>query len=472
MPMIDTMRYVSTRGQAPLHDFSGVLLSGLAEDGGLYIPESWPEFSASDWRSLRGLPYPELAARVMAPFTEGAIDYGTLLSLAREAYAGFGHPAIVPLVQLDGELFAQELFHGPTLAFKDLAMQLLGRLFDHVLAQQDRRVTIVGATSGDTGSAAIEACRDRARLDVVILHPLDRTSEVQRRQMTTVLSPNIANLAVEGSFDDCQDLVKAMFADLPFRQQMQLSAVNSINWARVAAQVPYYVAAALALGAPDRPVTFAVPTGNFGNVLAAWVARRVGLPVARLVIGANRNDILTRFLAANDMSVQGVAPSLSPSMDIQVSSNFERLLFELLDRDAGACAAIMTGFRRDGRMAVPDAAWGAATDAFRGLALDDAQTLAEIRRLHDEAGYVADPHSAIGIAAGRAWHLPGTPTVAMATAHPAKFPGAMQSAIGAAPALPPRLADLYQREERYRVVPNRLDAVQDAVRAAVLKNAA
>ncbi len=461
--MIMPMRYVSTRGQAQSLDFAGVLLAGLAEDGGLFVPESWPEFSAADWRALRGLPYPELAARVMAPFTAGAIDHETLLGLTREAYAGFGHPATAPLVQLDRELFALELFHGPTLAFKDMAMQLLGRLFDHVLTQQDRRVTIVGATSGDTGSAAIEACRDKPRLDVVILHPRGRTSEVQRRQMTTVLSPNITNLAVEGTFDDCQDLVKAMFADAPFRQRMRLSAVNSINWARVAAQIPYYVAAALALGAPDREVTFAVPTGNFGNVLAAWAARRMGLPVARLVIGANRNDILARFLAGNDMSVQGVVPSLSPSMDIQVSSNFERLLFELLDRDAAACTRIMTEFRRDGRMAVPDAAWGAATCLFRGLALDDAQTMAEIRRLRDEAGYVADPHTAIGIAAGRAWPVAGTPTVAMATAHPAKFPDAMRTALGVAPALPPRLADLYERPERYRVVPNRLDAVQEAM---------
>ncbi len=461
--MIEAMRYVSTRGQAPSLDFAGVLLAGLAEDGGLFMPESWPRFSAADWRAMRGLSYPELAARVMAPFTAGAIDHETLLGLAREAYAGFGHPATAPLVQIDREMFAMELFHGPTLAFKDMAMQLLGRLFDHVLTRQDRRVTIVGATSGDTGSAAIEACRDKPRLDVVILHPRGRTSEVQRRQMTTVLSPNIANLAVEGTFDDCQDLVKAMFADVPFRQRMRLSAVNSINWARVAAQIPYYVAAALALGAPDREVAFAVPTGNFGNVLAAWAARRMGLPVARLVIGANRNDILARFLAGNDMSVQGVVPSLSPSMDIQVSSNFERLLFELLDRDAAACARIMTGFRQDGRMVVPDAAWSAATGLFRGLAVDDTQTMTEIRRLRDEAGYVADPHTAIGIAAGRAWAVPGMPTVAMATAHPAKFPDAMRAALGTAPALPPRLADLYERPERYRVVANRLDAVEEAM---------
>ncbi len=470
--MIRSMRYISTRGRAPTHDFAGVLLAGLAEDGGLYVPQSWPEFSPAEWRAMRGLPYPELAARVMAPFMAGAIDVDTLLRLCRDAYAAFGHPAVVPLVQLDHDLFVMELFHGPTLAFKDVAMQLLGRLFDHVLREHDQRVTIVGATSGDTGSAAIEACRDRDRVEMVILHPHGRTSEVQRRQMTTVLSPNITNLAVEGTFDDCQDLVKAMFADAPFRTGLRLGAVNSINWARIAAQIPYYAAAALALGAPDREVAFAVPTGNFGNVLAAWAARRMGLPVARLSIGANSNDILPRFLAANDMSVRPVLPTLSPSMDIQVSSNFERLLFELLGRDADACAAIMGGFRRDGRMAVPDPAWRQAAALFHGSHLDDPTTEAEIRRLHGEAGYLADPHTAIGIAAARAGALPGVPCVAMATAHPAKFPDALRLATGLVPALPPHLSDLYQREERLRVVPNRLDAVQDAVRSAVLRNAA
>ncbi len=466
------MRYISTRGEAPVRDFAGVLLAGLAEDGGLYVPETWPQLGPDEWRALRGLPYPVLAARILAPFTAGSIEPATLERLCREAYAGFGHPAVVPLVQLDGELFVQELFHGPTLAFKDVAMQLLGRLFDHVLTERDARVTIIGATSGDTGSAAIEACRDRERLGVVILHPLGRTSEVQRRQMTTVLSSNIANLAVHGSFDDCQDLVKAMFADAPFRDDLRLSAVNSINWARVAAQIPYYVAAALSLGAPDRPVCFSVPTGNFGNVLAAWAARRMGLPVSRLCIGANRNDILARFLGANDMSLRPVVPSLSPSMDIGVSSNFERLLFELLDRDPAACARIMTGFRRDGRMDVPRAAWQRATALFQGVTLDDEATRAEIRRLHDATGYLADPHTAIGIAAARALAIPGTPSIAMATAHPAKFPDAMLAATGIRPALPPRLADLYEREERYRRVPNQLDAVEQAVRAAILKNAA
>ncbi len=466
------MRYISTRGQAPVRDFAGVLLAGLAEDGGLYVPESWPHFSAADWRGLRGLPYAELVARVMQPLVADAMPFATLQRLCREAYAGFGHPAVAPLVQLDSGLWAQELFHGPTLAFKDMAMQLIGRLFDHVLAERGERVTIVGATSGDTGSAAIEACAGRERVDIVILHPRGRTSEVQRRQMTTVLAPNVGNVAIEGTFDDCQDLVKAMFADVPFRTEMRLSAVNSINWARIAAQIPYYAAAALALGAPDREVAFAVPTGNFGNVLAAWAARAMGLPIARLVVASNRNDILARFLAANDMSVRTVEPSLAPSMDIQVSSNFERLLFELQGRDGAGTAAIMQGFRATGRMEVPDAAWRRATQVFHGFRLDDAGTEAEIRRLAAEGGYLADPHTAIGIAAARALPCPhGVPTVAVATAHPAKFPEAMERATGRRPPLPPRLADLYEREERYTVAPNDLGAIEALVRATAQRNA-
>lgn len=464
------MRYISTRGKAPALSFSDVLLTGLAEDGGLYLPETWPSFSLSEWQAMRGLPYPELAARIMRPFVGEDIDPGTLRTLCEKAYAGFDHPAIVPLTQVENGLFVQELFHGPTLAFKDMAMQLLGQLFEHVLAERNEHVTIVGATSGDTGSAAIEACRGRERISVVILHPKDRTSEVQRRQMTTVLEPNVTNLAIEGTFDDCQDLVKALFADMPFRKDMHLSAVNSINWARIAAQIPYYVYAALNFGAPEQEVSFAVPTGNFGNILAAWAARKMGLPIRHLCVGSNRNDILTRFLNANDMTMKSVMPSLSPSMDIQVSSNFERLLFELLGRDAEACARIMTNFRATGHMDVPAEAWEAARTLFSGLALDDAATEAEIKALHDRSAYLADPHSAIGIAAGRRFREVGVPMVAMATAHPAKFPDAMVAATGIRPALPVHLADLYSREERYRTVPATADAVKDAVRAAVLSN--
>jgi threonine synthase len=468
------MRYISTRGAAPVLGFEDVLLAGLAADGGLYVPETWPAFSPAEWHGLRGLAYPDLTARLLAPFVGEAIEEATLARLCREAYAGFAHAAVAPIVQLEHRLFALELFHGPTLAFKDFALQLLGRLFDHVLAKRDARVTIVGATSGDTGSAAIEACRDRDRLAIVILHPHGRVSEVQRRQMTTVTSPNVGNLAVEGSFDDCQDLVKAMFADAPFRREMRLSVVNSINWARVAAQIAYYAWAALALGAPDRAVAFAVPTGNFGNVLAAWVARRMGLPVERLIVGTNRNDILARFLDANDMSLRGVEPSLSPSMDIQVSSNFERLLFELLGRDGRATGEAMRAFRASGRMPVPEAAWREAAALFRPFRLDDEATLAEIARMHRATGWLADPHSAIGIAAARA-HLPAdadVPVVAVATAHPAKFPDAVERATGIRPALPARLADLHDRPERFAVVRNDLGAIQSLVRGTALRNAA
>jgi len=465
------LRYVSTRGRAAPRDFAGVLLAGLAEDGGLFVPETWPTLSPADLRAMRGLDYPEIAARVLAPFVGDAFAVGGLLAMCRDAYAGFDRPAVAPLVQLETGLWSLELFHGPTLAFKDLAMQLLGRMFDRVLRDRDQRITIVGATSGDTGAAAIEACRDRAQLDVVILHPQGRTSEVQRRQMTTVQASNIANIAVDGTFDDCQDLVKAMFADAPFRRELHLSAVNSINWARVAAQIPYYVASAVALGSPDREVAFSVPTGNFGNVLAAWAARRMGVPIARLVVASNRNDILTRFLATNDMSIRTVEPSLSPSMDIQVSSNFERLLFELLERDPVATERTMTGFRSEGHMAVSDAAWHRARTLFTGFRMDDSETGAEIRRLW-QSGYLADPHSAIGIAAARAHGLERVPMIATATAHPAKFPDAMETAIGQRPPLPPRLADLYERTERYSCAPADLGAVEAAVRAFALRNAA
>lgn len=468
------MRYVSTRGQAPVLGFEDVLLAGLAEDGGLYLPETWPQFTASEWRGLRDLPYADLAARILQPFVGDAIAPDTLRDICRDTYAGFAHPAIVPLVQLDQRLFAAELFHGPTLAFKDMALQLLGRLFDHVLTKRDERVAIVGATSGDTGSAAIEACRDRDRVSIVILHPNGRTSEVQRRQMTTVLSANVGNIAVEGTFDDCQDLVKAMFADAPFRRELHLSAVNSINWARIAAQIVYYAWTALQLGAPDRPVAFSVPSGNFGNVFAAWAAGKMGLPIAKFIIGTNRNDILARFLTANDMSVAEVNPSLSPSMDIQVSSNFERLLFELLDRDGAATAETMRRFRAEGRMPVPDAAWKRAAAQFSGFSLDDAGTLAAIRSWHARSGYIADPHSVIGLEAANAAHLddPSVPIIAMACAHPAKFPDAVERATGIRPPLPGHLADLYQREERFTVLPNDLTAIEGFVRSIALRNAA
>ena len=468
------MRYISTRGEAPVFSFDEALLAGLAVDGGLYVPEAWPVLSPAEWRRLRGLDYPDLAAELLAPFAAPPFDRDLLRTLCRAAYARFAHPAVAPLVQIAPHRFVLELFHGPTLAFKDFALQLLGLLFERLLATRRQRITIVGATSGDTGAAAIEACRDRANLSIVILHPHGRVSDVQRRQMTTVASANVANLAVTGTFDDCQDLVKAMFADRVFRDELRLSAVNSINIARVVAQIPYYAWAALALGAPDRPVAFAVPTGNFGNVLAAWAASRMGLPVARLIVGSNRNDILARFFLRNDMSIAPVEPSLSPSMDIQVSSNFERLLFELLSRDGARTAEAMRAFRATGRMPIPPSVWEEARRLFAGFALDDEGTLAEIARTHRESGYLADPHTAIGLAAARACAPDdrSIPVVIAATAHPAKFPEAVARALGERPALPPHLVDLMTREERCEVVPNDLALIQSRIRAHALRNAA
>ncbi len=453
------MLYHSTRGQAEQKDFAGVLLAGLAADGGLYMPDSWPQFSAAELRALRGLPYPELAARVLAPFTEGSIGFTDLQAMCRRAYAGFTHKAIAPLVQLDTNIFALELFHGPTLAFKDMALQLVGQLFEHVLVERGEWVNIVGATSGDTGSAAIEACANRRRISVTILHPYGRTSEVQRRQMTTVDAQNVFNIAVDGNFDDCQNIVKALFAHRGFADPMKLSAVNSINFARIAAQIPYYIYAALNLGAPERAVAVAVPTGNFGNILAAWAARQMGLPIARFIVASNRNDILHRFLASNDMSARPVEESLSPSMDIGVSSNFERLLFEFLGRDAQALAEAMHGFGLHGKMPVADAVWRNITKEFKSFRLSDEQTLAEIARLQRDTGYLADPHSVIGIAAARELGPVGMPVIAAATAHPAKFPDAIQKAVGSRPPLPPHLSDLYERKETFIRAPNDWTAI-------------
>jgi threonine synthase len=464
------MNYISTRGRADTLDFCSVLLAGLATDGGLYMPGTWPNFSPTELRALRGLPYAELAARLMAPFIGDEIKFTDLQRMCRRAYAGFEHPAVAPLVQLAPDIFALELFHGPTLAFKDLALQLAGHLFEHVLAARGEKICIVGATSGDTGSAAIEACAGRAGIDITILHPAGKTSEVQRRQMTTVTAKNVLNIAVDGNFDDCQDIVKALFADAPFRQDMHLSAVNSINWARIAAQIPYYVASALALGAPDRDVAVAVPTGNFGNVLAAYGASRLGVPIQKFICASNHNDILTRFLASNDMSIQAVTPSLSPSMDIQVSSNFERLLFEFLGRDAAQTAEIMASFRATGKMAVPDAVWRHVKRRFTGFTLSDEATLAEIRQTWAQAKYLADPHTAIGLAAARAAGPVGLPVIVAATAHPAKFPDAIEAAVGFRPPLPPHLADLYDRHETFERAPNDWAAIAGRVRQFVNRN--
>lgn len=462
------MKYVSTRGAAPVLDFDDVLLAGLARDGGLYVPQSWPVFTPEQIRALRGLPYDQLATKVMAPFVAGCLTEAELGAMVKDTYAGFTHPAVAPLKQIGPNQWVMELFHGPTLAFKDYALQLVGRLFDHVLKKKGQKTLIVGATSGDTGSAAIEACRDREAVDIVILHPRGRTSEVQRRQMTTVLSDNVRNLAVEGTFDDCQDMVKALFNDHAFRDQYNLSAVNSINWARIMAQVAYYFAAAVALGAPDVAISFSVPTGNFGNVFAGYVARQMGLPIDRFVVGSNSNDILTRFFETGSMVAAGVAPTLSPSMDIQVSSNFERLVFDFLGCEGAAVDRLMTEFRSTGTMTMPQGAWTAMRELFEGHRFDDDATLALMRQLKDTTGESLDPHSAIGAGAGLKAKLnPASPMVALATAHPAKFPDAVEKATGERPALPPHLADLFDRPERLDVIANDIDAVRDYVSAFV-----
>ncbi|TWB45325.1 L-threonine synthase [Nitrospirillum pindoramense] len=467
MPRVD---YISTRGRAPVLGFEDALLAGLARDGGLYVPAAWPTFDAADLRALRGLSYGELATRVMAPFMEGAISRDELSALVHDAYGSFAHTAITPLTQLGQEAWVLELFHGPTLAFKDVALQLLGRLFDHVLAKRGRRITVVGATSGDTGSAAIEACRDRELVDIVILHPKGRTSEVQRRQMTTVLSPNVHNVALEGTFDDCQAIVKALFNDQAYRDELNISAVNSINWARIVAQVVYYVAAGVALGAPDRPVAFSVPTGNFGNVYAAYGARAIGLPIQRLVVGTNSNDILTRFFQSGTMASNGVVPTISPSMDIQVSSNFERLLFDLLGRDGAAVTGVMDGFAASGRFTVEEGQLAEARGLFDGFRADEHETAETMRRVFATTGYLLDPHTAVGVHAAAQARAAGTvpaevPLVSLACAHPAKFPDAVKAATGVHPPLPRHLADLYEREERVTVLPNDVEAVKAFVRA-------
>lgn len=459
------MTYHSTRGRAPILAFDEVLLTGLARDGGLYLPQTWPHFSPVALKAMAGLDYAELAVRVMLPFLDGTMNEADFAALVTDCYRGFNHPAVAPLTQLAPNDWLLELFHGPTLAFKDYALQLVGRLFDHMLARRGERITIVGATSGDTGSAAIEACRDRAAVDIIILHPKGRTSEVQRRQMTTVKAANVFNIAIEGSFDDCQDLVKAMFNDQPFRDHCRLSAVNSINWARILGQIVYYFAAGLALGAPARELGFTVPTGNFGNVYAGIAARKLGLPIRQLVVGSNRNDILTRFFASGRMQSEAVMPSLSPSMDIQISSNFERYLFDLNHGDAARTEAQLTEFRRTGQFAVSEAQFHEACELFQAEKLTDDQTLAIMRQLFEETGFLIDPHSAIGIQAGRAQRRdPGLPMIALATAHAAKFPDAVMQATGIRPSLPPHLADLYQREERFDNLPNDLGQLQDYVR--------
>ncbi|CAB4607992.1 unannotated protein [freshwater metagenome] len=447
------MQYVSTRGSAPVLGFADVVLAGLATDGGLYVPQSWPSLPADTSGT-----YAELAAAVFAPYLGGDISNETMLRLTRDAYATFRHPDVVPIVDLQPGHKLMELFHGPTLAFKDVALQLLGRIFDHILTERNEKVTIVGATSGDTGSAAIDGVKNCANVDIVILYPKGRVSDVQRRQMTTIDSPNVRTVAIDGTFDDCQDLVKAMFNDAPFREKHNLSAVNSINWARVMAQVVYYVEATRRL---SGPIDITVPTGNFGNVLSGWIAKQMGAPIRRLVVASNENDILTRFFESQNMNVTGVHPTLSPSMDIQVSSNFERLLFEMNGRDGGMTASQLQRFRDRGQLNVEQdqyEQWIAPT--FRAARANDHDTLSTIRSVYEETGMLIDPHTAVGVKAARELAEDGVTMLTLATAHPAKFPDAVERATGVRPELPEHLADLFNKPERTNDLPNDLAAVE------------
>jgi threonine synthase len=463
------VRYISTRhgsqgNPAPL-GFEDIMLAGLARDGGLYLPAEWPHFSTAEIARFKDLSYGELAFCIMQPFVGDTFDDATFRRLIGEAYASFETPDVAPLKALgDSGLHLLELFHGPTLAFKDVALQLLGRMLDHTLRARGQRATIVGATSGDTGSAAIEAVRDRKTIDIFMLHPRGRISDVQRRQMTTVLAPNVHNIAIAGTFDDCQDLAKACFNDLAFRDRHALTAVNSINFARVMAQIVYYFWAALKLGAPERPVAFTVPTGNFGNVYAGYAAQRMGLPVHHFVVAANTNDILARFFDSGAMTTAEVVPTYSPSMDIQISSNFERLLFDLYDRNGKSLAEAMAEFRRFGTLKVGANALADVRALFDAGRLDDEGTLAAIADCRRRFGETIDPHTAVGYAVAQQHRRDReVPMVVLATAHPAKFPDAVAKATGERPRLPARLGDLMERAERVDGLPNDLAALETMI---------
>ncbi|HSX85380.1 MAG TPA: threonine synthase [Cellvibrio sp.] len=459
------MKYISTRGQAPALTFEEVVLTGLAPDGGLYVPESLPTFSAEEIASWSGLSYQELAFKVINPFVAGALSDDELKYIIASSYDVFRHDAIAPLVQTGHNEWVLELFQGPTLAFKDFALQFLGHLLDHLLKKRNQKVVVMGATSGDTGSAAIEGCRRCDNIDIFILHPHNRVSNVQRRQMTTVLEANVHNIALEGNFDDCQNMVKASFGNQSFLPEgRQLVAVNSINWARIMAQIVYYFYAAVALGAPHRPVSFSVPTGNFGDIFAGYLAKRMGLPIDQLVIATNSNDILHRCISSNDHSKHQLQHTLSPSMDIMVSSNFERMLFDLYDRDGNAIRQLMDNFK-SGEMTLSETALGRARELFSSYRVSDDTTIKVISEVFDHCEYLLDPHTAIGVEAARQTRRrQDIPMVCLATAHPAKFPEAVRQAGQAAdPQLPHHMADLFEREERYTVLPQDLEKVQQFV---------
>lgn len=454
------MKYVSTRGNAPALGFSDAVLSGLARDGGLYVPEVWPSFSVDEMRAMRGLPYPELAIRLLTPFLGDEIDEATFASIVREAYATFRHDAVCPIVQSGPNTFLLELFHGPTLAFKDVAMQLLARLMDHILTTRGQRATITAATSGDTGGAAIHAFAGRERTDMFVLFPKGKVSPVQQRQMTTSLASNAHALAIEGNFDDCQSLVKDMFNDHRFRDSVHLSGVNSINWARIMAQIVYYFSSAFSLGAPDRPVSFTVPTGNFGDIFAGYAAKRMGLPIDRLVIATNDNDILDRTLKTGEYRMLGVMETTSPSMDIQISSNFERLLFEASGRDAAAVSRYMAGLRQSGAFTIEGPTLERIRAEFGAGRSTIKETDATIRGMLASTGLLLDPHTAIAVKVA-AEHHTDSPMVVLATAHPAKFPAAVHAASGVMPALPAWLSGLMESPEKFTVLPSDLKMVED-----------
>ena len=459
------MRYISTRGRAPLLGFEGATLAGLASDGGLYVPEAWPTLDAMEIDALSGLSFAETAVRILEPFVVGSMTRAELSSLCDKAWGRFSHPAVTPIVQLDQRQYMLELFHGPTLAFKDVALQFLGLLFERFLAKGDQHLTIVGATSGDTGSAAIEAMAGRAHVDIFMLHPKGRVSEVQRRQMTTVLAPNVHNIAIEGDFDTAQALVKAMFKDTSFSARFQLAAVNSIIWARLAVKVIYFFYAAVRLGAPYREVAFSVPTGNFGDVYAGYVAKKMGLPIAQLIVATNVNDILHRALADGDYSTCAVTPTATPSMDIQVSSNFERLLFDVHRRNSADLRRAMQGFEADGRMSLPKGMRDLVAAAFTSARIDHAAMTEAMRWAYD-CGQIIDPHTAIGLAAARSSDLPeSVPIVNLATAHPAKFGDAIAAALGVEAELPITMAGLTDLEERSVTLAATFDAVVDYIGA-------
>jgi len=452
--------YQSTRGQSPELSFKEVVLAGLAPDGGLYVPKTLPKFTDEQIESWKGLDYPSLAAEVLAPFCEG-ID---IKRLTKQAYQHFRHAETAPLTKLADNHYLLELFHGPTLAFKDFALQFLGLLLDELLAEKGEHVTVIGATSGDTGSAAIAGCRGRSNMDIYILHPKGRVSDVQRRQMTTVEDANVHNIAIEGSFDDCQRIVKELFTDAEFRSQQHLTAVNSINWARIMAQIVYYFYAALKLGAPQQTVSFSVPTGNFGDIYAGYLAKRMGLPVETLMIASNRNDILTRCYKTGEYKVDGVTPSLSPSMDIQISSNFERLLFEFYDQNPSAIREIMADLKAKGSFMLSIKAHERLKRHFTACKADDKQTLTQIAETYEKTAEMLDPHSAVGVYAAEKVRKAEIPMVTLATAHPAKFPDAVRKAIGKDPELPSHLSDIYKKDERFTVLRARAEDVKNFIK--------